>query len=311
MANYLVTGGAGFIGSNIVEELVRRGQKVAVLDSFITGKRENLKPFSGRIEIIEGDIRDKNVLSRALKGIDYVIHQAALRSVPKSVDDPFTTNDINVFGTLNLLMEAKKAGVRRVVYASSSSVYGDAKHFPQRESDIASPISPYGVSKLAAENYCVTFAKTFGLETVSLRYFNVFGPRQNPESKYSAVIPAFLFKMAKGISPVVEWDGGQSRDFTYVANVVEANLRACTAKGVSGEVFNVACGTTTSVNDIVKELNKILGTRIKAKYAPKRKGDVRKTRADVGKMKKLLGLRKIIGFEEGMKLTIDWFRKKI
>ncbi len=307
MANYLVTGGAGFIGSNIVEALVRRKQNVRVLDSFISGKRENLQPFLKQIEIVKGDIRDKDALKRSLKRIDYVIHQAALRSVPKSVDDPFTTNDINVFGTLNLLMEAKKAGVKRVVYASSSSVYGDAKNFPQRETDMVSPISPYGVSKLAAENYCVTFAKTFGLETVSLRYFNVFGPRQNPESKYSAVIPAFLFTMAKGASPVVEWDGKQSRDFTYVANVVEANLRACTAKGVSGEVFNIACGSTASVNDIVKELNKILRTNIKPKYAPKRKGDVRKTRADIGKMKKLLGVRKVIGFEEGMKLTVDWF----
>ena len=307
MAHYLVTGGAGFIGSNIVEELVRRGQKVRVLDSFITGKRANLKPFLGRIEIIKNDIRDKNALKKALKGIDYVIHQAALRSVPKSVDDPFTTNDINVFGTLNLLMEAKKAGVRRVVYASSSSVYGDAKAFPQRETDMVSPISPYGVSKLAAENYCITFAKTFGLETVSLRYFNVFGPRQNPESKYSAVIPAFLFTMAKGRSPVVDWDGKQSRDFTYVGNVVEANLRACVTKGISGEVFNVACGTDTSVNDIVRMLNKILKTHIKPKYAPKRKGDVRKTRANIDKMKELLGIRKVTGFEEGMKLTVDWF----
>ena len=309
MANYLVTGGAGFIGSNIVEELVGRKQKVRVLDNFITGKRENLSPFMNEIELVEGDIRNKDDLTRALKGIDYCIHQAALRSVPKSVDDPFTTNDINVFGTLNLLMEARGAGVKRVVYASSSSVYGEAKRFPQRETDHISPVSPYGVSKLAAENYCVTFAKTFGLETVSLRYFNVFGPRQNPESKYSAVIPAFLFAMAEGKSPVVDWDGEQSRDFTYVANVVEANLRSCTAKGVSGEVFNVACGTTTSINDIVSELNKILKTNIKAKYAPKRKGDVRKTRADISKMKRLLGIKKVIGFEEGIKLTVEWFRK--
>ncbi len=333
MADYLVTGGAGFIGSNIVEELVRRKRRkhgeglsrdrylsevgtvpkvdrIRVLDSFITGKIENLKPFLSQIELIKGDIRNKNDLTRALKGIDYVIHQAALRSVPKSVDDPFTTNEINVFGTLNLLMESKRAGVKRVVYASSSSVYGEAKKFPQKETDYVSPVSPYGVSKLAAENYCITFAKTFGLETVSLRYFNVFGPRQNPESKYSAVIPAFLFTMAEGKSPIVDWDGRQSRDFTYVANVVEANLRSCTVKGISGEVFNVACGTTTSVNEIVSELNKILEMNIKAKYAPKRKGDVRKTRADIGKMKRLLGIKKVIGFEEGMKLTVDWFRNR-
>ena len=310
MAHYLVTGGAGFIGSNIVEELVGRGEKVKVLDNFITGFRENLAPFMDKIELIEGDIRDKIALGRALAGVDFVIHQAALRSVPKSVDDPFTTNEINVFGTLNLLMAAKEAKIKRVVYASSSSAYGDVKRFPQRETDRAMPISPYGVSKLAAENYCVTFAKTFGLETVSLRYFNVFGPRQNPESKYSAVIPAFLFKMVKGESPVVEWDGKQARDFTYVANVVMANLNACTAKGVSGEVFNVACGTTTSVIEIVDELNRILGTRIRPEFAPKRRGDVRKTFASVSKMKKSLKIKKMIRFKEGLNLTAEWFRQR-
>jgi len=310
MAKYLVTGGAGFIGSNIVEELVRRKAKVRVLDSFITGKMENLKPFLGKIELVKGDIRDKKALKRALKGIDYVIHQAALRSVPKSVDDPFTTNDINVFGTLNLLMEAKKAGVKRVVYASSSSAYGDVRKFPQKETDLAVPISPYGVSKLAAEHYCITFAKTFGLETVSLRYFNVFGPRQNPESKYSAVVPIFIFNMIKGESPLVEWDGGQARDFTYVGNVVQANLNACVVPGISGQTFNIACGTSISVMDIVNELNKIFKTNIKPKYAPKRRGDVRTTYADVGKMKKLLKVKNLIQFNEGLKLTVDWFRNK-
>jgi nucleoside-diphosphate-sugar epimerase len=310
MAKYLVTGGAGFIGSNIVEELVKRGKKVRVLDSFITGKISNIKPFLNKIELIKGDIRNKKTLDKAMKGIDYVIHQAALRSVPKSVDDPFTTNDINITGTLNLLMAAKKAGVRRVVYASSSSAYGDAKSFPQRETDTPGPISPYGVSKLAAENYCVTFAKTFGLETVSLRYFNVFGPRQNPESKYSAVVPAFIFAMVKGRSPIVEWDGKQSRDFTYVGNVVEANLRACVVPGISGEVFNVACGTTTSIIDIVNLINKNLGMHIKPEYAPKRKGDVRKTRADISKLKRKLGIKKMVYFSEGLEKTIEWFVKK-
>ncbi len=324
MAKYLVTGGAGFIGSNIVEELVRRMEarqglspkgtvprvtEVRVLDNFVTGKMENLKPFLKKITLIKGDIRNRRDLDKALNGVDYVIHQAALRSVPKSVDDPFTTNDININGTLNLLVAARDHDVKRVVYASSSSAYGDAKHFPQMETDLPGPISPYGVAKLAAEQYCVVFAKTFGLETVSLRYFNVFGPRQNPDSKYSAVIPAFLFTMAKGGSPVVEWDGKQSRDFTFVGNVVEANLRACTASGISGQVFNVACGSTTSIMDIVNELNKILGTKIKPKYAPKRKGDVRKTRADISKMKRLLKIKKIIGFEEGMKRTVEWFEK--
>jgi UDP-glucose 4-epimerase len=206
-----------------------------------------------------------------------------------------------------VLFEAKNAGVKRVVYASSSSAYGDAKIFPQKETHLPVPISPYGVSKLAAENYCVTFAKTFGLETVSLRYFNVFGPRQNPESKYSAVIPMFIFKMLKGESPVVEWDGKQSRDFTYVGNVVEANLNACVVPNVSGEFFNIACGSTVSIIAIVTELNKLLGTNIKPKYAPKRRGDVRKTCADVSKMRKMLRIKKIVGFEEGLKRTLEWF----
>jgi len=310
MSYYLVTGGAGFIGSNIVEELLKRGEKVRVLDNFITGKIENLEPFLKKIELVEGDIRNRKILDSAMKGVDLVIHQAALRSVAKSVEDPFMTNDVNVFGTLNLLAAAKDSGVKRVVYASSSSAYGDVKRFPQKETDYASPISPYGVSKLAAENYCVTFAKTFGLETVSLRYFNVFGPRQNPESKYSAVIPMFIFKMLKGESPIVEWDGKQSRDFTYVANVVEANLRAAVTPGISGEVFNIACGTTTSINDIVSAINKLLKTDIKPEQGPKRPGDVRKSYADVTKMKRFLKIKKIIQFGEGLKRTLEWFKNK-
>jgi UDP-glucose 4-epimerase len=310
MATYLVTGGAGFIGSNIVEELVRRGQKVRVLDNFITGKLENLLPFKNKIILVKGDIRDKKAVAKALKGVDFVIHQAALRSVAKSVEDPFETNDVNVFGTLNLLVAAKKAGVKRLVYASSSSAYGNAKKFPQKETDLPVPISPYGVAKLAAEHYCVTFAKTFGLETVSLRYFNVFGPRQNPESRYSAAIPAILVKMLKNEPPIAEWDGKQSRDFTYVANVVEANLRACVVPKISGETFNIACGSTTSILDIIRETNKILGLRLKPVYGPKRPGDVRKSYADVSKMKKVLGVKKIVGFEEGLKSTVDWFKNK-
>lgn len=307
MANYLVTGGAGFIGANIVEELLGRGHRVRVLDNFTTGRRDNLAQFGDKIELVEGDIRDRKTLDISLKDVDFVLHQAAMRSVAKSVEDPFSTNDVNVFGTLNLLAAARQAKVKRVVYASSSSAYGDAKRFPQRETDYPSPISPYGVSKLSGENYCVTFAKTFGLETVSLRYFNVFGPRQNPESKYSAVIPMFISKMMKGESPVVEWDGRQSRDFTYVANVVEANLRACVTPGISGEVFNVACGTTTSINDIVRELNGILKTNIMPVSAPKRPGDVRKSYADTGKMKRYLGMNKTVKFSEGLELTVRWF----
>lgn len=310
MANYLVTGGAGFIGSNIVEELVSRNERVKVIDNFITGNIKNIEPFMKKIELVEGDIRDRSALLKALKGVDFVLHQAALRSVPQSIDDPSSTNDINISGTLNLLMAAKESGVKRVVYASSSSVYGDTRRFPQREEDPVSPLSPYGVSKLAAENYCVVFAKTLGLETVSLRYFNVFGPRQNPESKYSAVIPAFLFKMIKGGSPTVEWDGKQSRDFTYVANVVKANLKACVTPGISGEVFNIACGRTSSVMDIVDALNKLMKADIKPEYAPKRPGDIRRSYADVSKMKKLLKPGKFVEFKEGMALTFKWFTEK-
>ena len=310
MSLYLVTGGAGFIGSNIVEELVRRKEGVRVIDNFITGKRENISPFMGNIELIEGDIRSKDDFRKALKDVDYVLHQAALRSVPKSVDDPFLTNDINVNGTLNLLFEAKKAKVKRVVYASSSSVYGDVKKFPQKEDFNPRPISPYGVSKLAGENYCKAFSETFGLETVSLRYFNVFGPHQNPESKYSACIPAFLSRMLNDKPPIIEWDGKQSRDFTYVLNVVDANLKAAVAEGVSGEVFNIACGTTISVLDIVNMLNEILSKSLKFKYAPKRPGDVRKTYADITKMGSLLGLKPGVKFKEGLERTVAWFKEE-
>lgn len=310
MAKYLVTGGAGFIGSNITEELVRRKEDVRVLDSLITGNLDNIKPFRKGVDFVKGDIRDRKVLKRALKGIDYVIHQAALRSVPKSVDDPFTTNDINVFGTLNVLFEAKAAGVKRVVYASSSAAYGDARHFPQKETDLPAPISPYGVSKLAAEHYCVTFAKTFGLETVSLRYFNVFGPRQNPESKYSAVVPIFISNILNRKPPVVEWDGRQSRDFVYVGDVVAANLNACHIRGISGEVFNIGSGRATSVMDILNGVNRILGGSIKPIFEPKRSGDVRKTYADIGRMKRLLKMKKLIKFEDGLRRTIDWFKNK-
>lgn len=325
MSLYLVTGGAGFIGSNIAEELLRRGQSVRVIDNFITGSRKNLEfvnnyelPFSAKAsesrrttnyELIEGDIRSKQDLKKALKDVDYVLHQAALRSVPKSVDDPFLTNDINVNGTLNLLDEAKKAKVKRVVYASSSSVYGDVKNFPQKEDFKPNPISPYGVSKLAGENYCCTFSATFGLETVSLRYFNVFGPRQDPESKYSACIPALLSRILNDKPPIIEWDGRQSRDFTYISNVVDANLKAAVTKGICGEVFNIACGNTVSVLEIMNMLNKILGKKLKPEYAPKRPGDVRKSYADVSKMERLLGLKPKVQLEEGLRRTTEWFKQ--
>lgn len=304
---YLVTGGAGFIGSNIVEELILRGQRVRVVDNFITGRRENIEPFLSKIELIEGDIRDLAFMEEAVKGVDYVIHQAAFRSVPKSVENPTLCNETNVTGTLNVLIASHKARVKRVVYASSSSVYGNVKKFPQKEEDFLFPLSPYGASKLAGEYYCKVYSKTFGLETVSLRYFNVFGPRQNPESKYSAVIPAFISKMVKGQQPTVDGDGRQLRDFTYVANVVEANLRAAACKGASGQVINVGCQDSYSVLDIITALNKFMNKDIKPIFGPARKGDARKTQADIGRLKKYLDITPKVKFEDGLKKTLGWF----
>ncbi|MBN1405945.1 MAG: SDR family oxidoreductase [Candidatus Omnitrophica bacterium] len=315
MALYLVTGGAGFIGSNIIEELLKRGEDVRVLDNFITSSRESLESISKRARhhaqyrLIEGDIRSKSDVKKALKDVDYVLHQAALRSVPKSVDNPFLTNDINVNGTLNLLYEAKKAKVKRLVYASSSSAYGNTDKFPQKENLTPRPISPYGVSKLAAENYCTAFSDTFGLETVSLRYFNVFGPRQNPESKYSTCIPAFISRMINNKPPIIEWDGKQSRDFTYVLNVVHANLKAAVTKGISGSVFNIGCGSSISVLEIVNILSEILGKDLKPEYAPKRQGDTRKTYADITKMVKILGIKPKVRLKEGLEKTVSWFKE--
>lgn len=306
---YLVTGGAGFIGSNIVEELVKKGEQIKVVDNFITGRRENLEPFLGKIELVEGDIRNLNLMEKVTKGVDFVIHQAAFRSVPKSVEDPTLCNETNVTGTLNVLIASHRNKVKRVVCASSSSVYGNCEAFPQKEEALLDPLSPYGASKLSGEHYCRVFSATFGLETVSLRYFNVFGPRQNPESKYSAVIPAFISLMIKGQRPTVDGDGKQSRDFTYVSNVVNANLAATTAKGVSGAVINVGCGENYSVLDIINSLNKSLGTDIKPLFGPPRKGDARKTKADITKLKKQLGIKNFVRFEDGLKRTLDWFSK--
>ncbi len=310
MSLYLVTGGAGFIGSNIVEALVKKNKKVRVLDSLITGKIDNLKPFMDKIEFVKGDIRDNAVLDTSLKGVDYVLHQAALRSVAKSVEDPEITNDININGTLKLFLAAHDAKVKRVVYASSSSVYGETKKFPERESDAPSPISPYAVSKLAGEYYGKMFTTTYKLETVGLRYFNVFGPRQNPESRYSAVIPAFISRMLNGESPIVDSDGKQARDFTYVENVVEANLKAATAKNIAGMVFNVGCGESYDLLYIIKVINNYLGTDIKPVFAPKRPGDVRKTIADIRLLKKKLGTTLKVRFDEGLERTIKWFETK-
>ncbi len=309
MANsrlYVVTGGAGFIGSNIAEALAHRGDRVRVLDDFSTGRRENLAAIPG-VEVVEGDLRDGAAVRRAVAGAEGVFHEAALRSVPRSVDDPMSSNEVNVSGTLVLLMACREAKVRRLVYASSSSVYGDDPALPKVETLPTRPISPYAVSKLAAENYCVTFARLYGLETVSLRYFNVFGPRQNPESKYSAVIPRFLDLAMRGEPLEVHGDGEQSRDFTYIDNVVQGNLRAMDTPGVSGEVFNVACNTRHSLLAIADAIGDFLGRKPKLHHVASRPGDVRHTLADIDKAKRLLGYAPTVDFAEGMRRTCEYF----
>ena len=309
MSLYLVTGGAGFIGSNIVEALVKKGEKVRVIDNFVSGKRENLTPFLDKIELIEGDIRNLPLLKKITKGVNYILHQAALRSVPKSVGDPLPYNEVNVGGTLNVLLAAKEAGVKRVVFASSSSIYGDTETFPEKETHLPLPISPYAASKLAGEHYCYVFSKIYGLETVSLRYFNVFGPRQNLETQYAVVVPRFIINMLNNESPPVHGDGKQSRDFTYIDNVVAANILAAHTPGVWGEVFNIACGKDYTVLDLVKHLNGIIGKTLKPKFTPPRPGDVPRTLADISKAQKLLNLEIKVNFEQGLRKSVEWFKE--
>jgi nucleoside-diphosphate-sugar epimerase len=306
---WLVTGGAGFIGSHVAETLARRGERVRVLDNLSTGRLEKLAAVRDRVEFVRGDITRPADCAKACAGVSYVLHQAAIRSVPKSMDRPLPSNEANVAGTLNVLVAARDAKVRRVVYASSSSAYGGCKVFPQREDMRPQPLSPYAVSKLAGEHYAIVFAKSFGLETVSLRYFNVFGPRQDPESMYSAVIPKFMESALAGTPLDVHWDGRQSRDFTHVANVVSANLLAAKAPAakVSGETFNVANNETHSLLDMIRVIEKIVGRKLERRHHPKRAGDVRKTWADNGKIRRLMGYKPLVGFEPGLRETWDWF----
>lgn len=305
----LVTGGAGFIGSHIVEALLRRHEAVRVLDNMSTGSHETIQTFGARIDFVKGDLRDKHDLERAVSGVEVVFHQAALRSVPRSIDDPSATNEVNIDATLALLLAARQARVRRLVYASSSSAYGDQKTFPQKETMRCSPLSPYAVSKLAGELYSIVFSRTFGLETVSLRYFNVFGPRQQPESQYAAVIPKFMQSAKLGEPLEVHSDGKQSRDFTFVENVVQANLLAAEQPKASGEFFNIANGKNYSLLDIIAVLEKLSGKKLERHHTPARAGDVRKTWADIGKAKRLLGYKPAVGFEEGLKRTWAWFNR--
>ncbi len=305
--NFLVTGGAGFIGSNIVEELLRRGHSVKVLDNFSTGKKENIKNFIKHIELIEGDIRNYDIVVKVAKGVNVILHQAALPSVPRSIIDPISTNEVNVNGTLNILNAAKDNRVKRVVFASSSSVYGDTPQLPKHEGMATNPMSPYAVSKLAGEKYCSVFSKIYGLETAALRYFNVFGPRQDPTSQYSAVIPKFIKAMLNNEQPVIYGDGLQSRDFTYIENVVEANLLAATKEYESGLSINCATHEQITLNKLAAEINKLMGKNIQCKYAEPRAGDVKHSLASIELAKKTIQYIPLISFEEGLKKTIKWY----
>ena len=311
MARYLVTGGAGFIGSHLVEALVEKGQDVTVLDNLSTGYRHNLEPWMDRIEFIEGDLTDRQAVERALEGVEFVFHQAALASVPRSVEAPLDTNAACVTGTVQLLDAARRAGVKRLVYAASSSAYGDQPFSSKREVDVPSPLSPYAAAKLAGEAYCQAFYHTYGFETVCIRYFNVFGPRQDPNSPYSAVIPLFITAMLEGRKPVVYGTGLQSRDFTFVANVVHGNLLAMEADNVAGRVLNVANGQSTTLLELIAVLNRLLGTDVEPEFAPPRPGDVMESMADITLARKLLGYEPQVGFEEGLERSIAYYRSLV
>lgn len=302
---YLVTGGAGFIGSNIVEELLKRGESVRVLDNFSTGKRENLKGFEKDVELIEGDIRSYHIVKQAVEGMDVVLHQAALPSVPRSINDPITSNEVNVGGTLNMLDASKELGIKRFVFASSSSIYGDTPELPKHEGMTPNPLSPYAVSKLAGEKYCSVFAKVYGLHTIALRYFNVFGPRQDPNSQYSAVIPKFIRMISNNERPTIFGDGKQTRDFTYVENVVKANLAAATTKCEAGVVMNAACHDQIELNYVAAKINKLLGKNVEPIYAEHRKGDIKHSFAKVTKIKEVLGWEASVRFDEGLEKLVN------
>ena len=305
----LVTGGAGFIGSNLAKRLVREGARVTILDNFATGFRENLEEIGGDFDLVEGDLNDAGALRSAIEGAEIVFHQAALPSVPRSVENPEETHDACVNGTFKLLLRAKDAGVRRVVYAASSSAYGDQPTLPKVESMRPEPLSPYAAAKLMGEYYCSVFGHVYGLETVSLRYFNVFGPRQNPSSMYSGVISRFIDALMKGDRPVIYGDGEQSRDFTYIDNVVDANIKAAQSPRAAGNVINTANGERISLNELLKVLQSISDRDdLKADHQPERKGDVKHSQADNSKALELLGYEKLVGLEEGLRRTIDWWK---
>ncbi len=310
METYLVTGGAGFIGSHIAEELALRGARVRVIDNFLTGKKENLAPFLNKIEFSKGDIRNAETCQKITEGVDYVLHQAALPSVPRSIENPLLTSEINITGTLNLLIASRDAKVKKFVFASSSSVYGNDPLLPKKEDMRAEPLSPYALSKLVGEMYCRVFSQIYALSTVSLRYFNVFGPRQDPLSQYAAVIPNFIVKLLKGERPVIYGDGDQSRDFTYVSNVVEANILASKAEDLSGEIINIACGKRTTVNTLAEKISKILNKDISPSHDKPRPGDVKHSYADVSRAERFLNYVPKVSFDEGLKKTIQWYKER-
>jgi UDP-glucose 4-epimerase len=306
---YLVTGGAGFIGSNTVDELVRRGHSVVVLDDLSSGKEDNLAEIRNKITFIKGSITDIEVVRKAMHEAEYVLHLAARTSVPRSVKDPIETNKINIDGTLNVLVAAKELKVKRVVFAASSSAYGETPTLPKVETMQPQPISPYGVTKFVGELYGQTFGRCYGLENVALRYFNIFGPRQDPSSPYSGVLAKFCTAFLEDTQPLVFGDGEQTRDFTYVDNAVQANLLACEAPNVSGRVFNVGVGGRVSLNDVLAELGKITGKQLEAKYDPPRDGDIRDSQADISQAREFLGYDPQVSFEEGLARTFEWYRE--
>ncbi|MDH3283158.1 MAG: SDR family oxidoreductase [Acidobacteriota bacterium] len=311
----LITGGGGFIGSNLVRALLRRGDDVRVIDDFSSGRRENLADapalageHAGRFELIEGDVRDVETVRHAMEGREAVFHQAAIPSVIRSIQDPLSSHEVNVDGTLKLLLAARDAGVRRFVAASSSSIYGESEVLPKVETMPPDPISPYGLDKLAAETYCRLFTRLYGLQTVALRYFNVFGPRQDPGSEYSAVVPLFVTAIARGTSPTIYGTGQQTRDFTYIDNVVQANLCAAEApESACGEAYNVACGERVSLIDLVERINRVIGESIEPVHAPPRPGDIQHSLADIDKLRSGLGYEPTVNFEHGLERTIEWF----
>ncbi len=311
MGPCLVTGGGGFIGNHIVRRLLDRDVRVRVLDNFSTGKPENLSDIRERVDVIEGDIRDMATVQHAVEGVDTIFHLAAQGSVPKSVEHPTAANEINITGTLHMLVAATGAGVRRFVYSASSSAYGDTPKLPKMVDMLPRPQSPYAVSKLAGEHYCSCWWHVYGLETISLRYFNVFGPRQDPNSQYAAVIPAFVTRMLQGQRPVIYGDGEQSRDFCFIDNVVNANMRAAEAPQVQGDVVNVACAERTTLNEIVAQINELIGTDIQPEYAEVRPGDVRHSLADIAHTKDVLGYEPVVYFADGLRRSIDWYRENL